>query len=144
MALDSNRAARWAYDKLQQDATLLSLLGGDKVFRRKVVPGTPPPYIIVEVQSTQPPIGVIRTGHDTHLATPTTVRTSVWDLDSSENIEPIADRLCVLLDGAMYEDVEGGGDVYCCTKGTDHPREDSSGETTYVGWDILWDVDVKA
>lgn len=145
MALDSNRAVRWVFDTLNADATLKALLGATtNIFRRKSSPGATPPYIVVALQSTAPPVGVIRTGHDTHTATPTTVRTSIWDKNTSANIERIADRIMVLLDGKGGQAVNGGGEVISCVKGTDIERAGSEGDDTWVGWDILWDIDVKA
>ncbi len=145
MALDSNRAVRWVFDTLNADSTLKGLLGATtNIFRRKAGRNAAPPYIVVALQSTAPPVGVIRTGHDTHTATPTTVRTSIWNKNSSAVIEVIADRICVLLDGQGGQPVSGGGEVISCIKGTDIERTGSEGDDTWVGWDILWDIDVKA
>lgn len=144
MALDSNRAARWVFDTLHADATLATILGGAKVYRRAAPRTSTKPVVVVEVQSTQPPIGAVLTGHDTHWATPVTVRTSVWDTATYAKIEQAADRICELLDGKSFQVVAGGGEVLCCTKGIDLPRELQEGDVSYLGWDIMWDIDAKA
>jgi hypothetical protein len=145
VALDSNRAARWTYDTLKADVTLGALLGAaGNVFRRVALRDTVPPAVVVEVYSTQVPIGAILTGHDTHTATPVMVSTAIWDVDNNDKIEQIADRICVLLDGAKNQAVAGGGVVISCIKATDHPRDFEQGDASFVGWEILWDIDVKA
>lgn len=145
MALDSNRAVRWVYDTLNADNTLKGLLGATtNIFRRQPESEATPPYIVVALQSSSPPVAAIRTGHDTHTATPVTVRTSIWDLNTSEAIEEIGDRICVLLDGQGGQLVSGGGEVISCVKGTDIERSNPQGEDTWVGWDIFWEIDVKA
>jgi hypothetical protein len=144
MALDSNRAAKWFVDKCLGDGTLQTLLGASgNVFRDPIPPGVALPAIAVGVQATGPRNGAILKGPNTHTSTSVTVRSSIWDINSYTRIEEVADRLDEIFDGAAYE-AFADGYMWACQRLTDIPRTDNTGDDTYLGWDILWRVTVKA
>lgn len=139
MALDSNLAVRWVYGKLAGDATLTGLLGASGRVYRGLGPGEGYPYIVVGIQSVGEREGAVRSGPNTHSATPLQIRTSVWDTDNFDRIEQIAARIDVLLDGQTHQAVTGG-EMIVCTRGTDQERLPADPNNPVYGWDIFWDM----
>jgi len=143
MALDSNRAAKWFVDTCRADATLATILGGADIFRDPIPRDVPLPAIAVGVQDGGQRRGAIAKGPNTHTGTSVTIRSSIWDTDNYVKIEQAADRLDVLFDGRAYEPFADGY-MWACERLGDIPREHTEDDITWLGWDILWRVTVKA
>lgn len=142
--MDSFYGVRWAIDKLRADATLTGLLGGLKVYWDGDVPeGTAYPYIVVGVQGVSPREGAIRSGPNTHILTPATLRTTVWGENNYTLIVPIAKRITVVLDGKSYESYESGTVFGCTHAGELPPRSIQEGNKQYKVLDILWALTAK-
>lgn len=147
--LDTNLAVRWTIDTLLADddtgdpGSILSLLGGPKVYR-VVGPGSGYPYIVVGTQVVLGREGAILSGPNTHTATGTRVRTSIWDLNNYTAIDAIGARITELLDGQAYEVVDDG-EVFICSWAGEIPDRTAGDENHPVrGWDIFWDIAAKA
>jgi hypothetical protein len=144
LALDADRAATWFIDRCLADATLVALLGGPDVYRDPIPPDVALPAIAVGVQGERPRIGAIRVGPNTHTATPTLVRASIWDTGTYAKVVQIADRLDLLFDGVSYQSFADKY-VWSCVRQPAIPqREVVHDDITWLGWDLMWLITVKA
>lgn len=151
MAFDTARAYRWVIRTIKADATLDTLLAGEGAYRGSLPRDlvlTLKPAIAVNIQSDGPPSlrWMIR-GHSQWHDTPGIIHTKiVMQGDDDTALEPVADRLDVILDGQYAQEVVTGADnatVMHCHKRNQIPFEELVGDVRFQNLSIFWDVSTK-
>jgi hypothetical protein len=147
VADDTARAYRWVIRTIKADATIRALLSGEGAYRRVVPRGVAinvKPAIAVNRQGANLPVGhYLHTGAEQWTATGATIKTKIiYQGTDDTQLEPIADRLDIILDGKLYQDIEDST-VFSCVKQSDISTEEHAGDVTYLHHDIFWRILVR-
>lgn len=144
MAFDTARSFTWMVRTIKADGTIRALLAGEGAYKR-VVPRSlsinVKPAIAVSILSSGPPVGhYLHTGPEQWTATPAVLKTKIIYQGTNDTlITGIADRLDLILDGKLYQDVDDAT-VFHCVKRAEIPTEEHDGDVMYLHLDVLWNV----
>lgn len=144
MALDSALAIRYVMNTLTGDSTFTTAIGGSKVYRDKIPRGVALPAVAVNIQSTDPPINMLKAaGRGARTWQRVTVKVRLSDQDKYTTIETAASRADDILDGATFVAVTGGT-VYECIRLEDLSFGEDIGDIHYKHIDLFYGLRARS